>query len=214
MRSLIGLVGLVLIMLVVAVPTGAQEAPPSSEPATDAIDCVAPEYLSNALVECESALAPSLETASPEAVETELEASISTAAGVSSAEAIGYPAYCRLEVDAVFWSASQWLQLAQALGSDRSPCAEYYVSIPPQDGNDVKELRPTARYAEVRAVNSHIHPVAEIRYTAPNRLDWRELAISLGGDLATSSPPESRRVGAWRWGRRHGSTSLLVRPGR
>lgn len=49
MRSLISLVGLVLIMLVVAVPTGAQEAPPSSEPAY-AVDCADPEYLSNALV--------------------------------------------------------------------------------------------------------------------------------------------------------------------
>src|SRR5687768_9280968 len=180
MRSLIGLVGLVLIMLVVAVPTGAQEA--SSEPATDAIDCVAPEYLSNALVECESALAPSPETASAEAVETELEASISTAAGVSSAEAIGYPAYCRLEVDAVFWSASQWLQLAEGLEYDLSPCAEYYVSIPPMD-NNVTELRPTQRFAEVRAVNAHIHPVAEIRYTAANRPDWREFALDRGGDL-------------------------------
>jgi hypothetical protein len=83
----------------------------------------------------------------------------------------------------VFWSASQWLQLAQALGGALSPCAEYYVSIPPQDGNDVTELRPGPRFAEVRAVNSHIHPVAEIRYTAPNRADWRELAISLGGGL-------------------------------
>jgi hypothetical protein len=103
-------------------------------------------------------------------------------AAVSTAEAFELPAYCRVKVDAVFWGGRQWLELAQALANDASPCAEYYITIPPQD-DDATALRPTARFAEIRALGAQIHPVAEIRYTAPNRLDWRELALARGGDL-------------------------------
>ena len=181
MRSLACLVGLVLFTLVVALPTGAQDAGTTAESAGDAVDCVNPEFLSNALIECESAFAPSLEASGEEVVEPEFDAS-SAAAEVGTAEAIVFPEYCRLEVDAVFWAATQWLQLAEGLGERLSPCAEYYVSIPP-DASDLTDLRAAARFAEVRGVDARIHPVAEIRYTAANRPDWRDLALSLGGDL-------------------------------
>jgi hypothetical protein len=104
-------------------------------------------------------------------------------AAVSTAEAFALPAFCRVKVDAVFWGGRQWLELGQALAEDLSPCAEYYISIPPVDGNDAKELRAAARFAEVRALSPQIHPLAEIRYSAPNRSDWREFALDRGGDL-------------------------------
>src|SRR5690242_10368668 len=38
------------------------------------------------------------------------------------------PANCRLHAEVAFWTASDWLLLANALNADASPCADYYVS--------------------------------------------------------------------------------------
>jgi hypothetical protein len=146
MRSLIGLVGLALIMLVVAVPTGAQEAPP-------------PEDEGALVVEPYEAIA------------------VSTAV-----EPLVFPAYCRHKVDAIFWGARQWLELAQGLRNDLSQCAEYYITIPPQDDNR-RNFRGEMQFNGVRLADPRIHPIAEIRFTDPNRPDWRDLALSNGGDL-------------------------------
>jgi len=104
-------------------------------------------------------------------------------ASASTAEAFALPAYCRMKVDAVFWGGRQWLELGQALADDLSPCAEYYITIPPQDGPDATALRPAARFDDIRALSPQIHPVAEIRYSALNRVDWRERALMRGGTL-------------------------------
>ena len=148
MRRPIALVVVVLAMLAVSGPTGAQEAVPPAGP--------------------EEELALEQEDSSP-------------AAG-SGAEAFALPAFCRVKVDAVFWGGRQWLELGQALADDLSPCAEYSISIPPQD-DDATMLRPAGRFSEIRDLSPQIHPVAEIRYSAPNRLDWREVALARGGDL-------------------------------
>jgi hypothetical protein len=111
-----------------------------------------------------------------------LEEEAAPEAAVATAEAFALPAYCRMKVDAVFWGGRQWLELGKALAEDLSPCAEYYISIPPQD-DDATALRPAARFAEIRALGPRIHPLAEIRYSAPNRMDWREFALARGGDL-------------------------------
>jgi hypothetical protein len=65
---------------------------------------------------------------------------------------------CRLPVEAVFWTGSDWLRLAGALADDRSPCGEYWVSIPPAAA-DKKRLR-FAQDDLIRALG--IHPVAEM----------------------------------------------------
>jgi hypothetical protein len=69
------------------------------------------------------------------------------------------PPYCRLKVDAVFWGGRQWLELGQAIANDYSQCAEYFITIPPQDG-DRTMLRLRPRFDEIRALNPRIHPVA------------------------------------------------------
>jgi hypothetical protein len=151
MRSLVCLLGLVLVVLVAALPTGAQEAPaPDAE---------------------EFAVVPEVD-----------EATATVFAAPLVLEPLVFPASCRVKVDAVFWGARQWFELAQGLGADLSQCAEYYVTIPPQDDNR-RNLRGEARFNEVRLVDPRIHPVAEIRFTDPLRPDWRDLALANGGDL-------------------------------
>ena len=70
------------------------------------------------------------------------------------------PLDCRVHAQAVFWTANDWLLLARALAADASPCADYYVSIPPLS-DDHKALRPLQDDL-VRALGPRIHPVAEV----------------------------------------------------
>ena len=60
----------------------------------------------------------------------------------------------------MFWTTNDWLLLARALAADASPCADYYVSIPPLS-DDHKALRPLQDDL-VRALGPRIHPVAEV----------------------------------------------------
>ena len=39
--------------------------------------------------------------------------------------AADFPPSCRLHAEAVFWTASDWVPLSEALASDSSPCADY-----------------------------------------------------------------------------------------
>src|SRR5256885_7478025 len=41
------------------------------------------------------------------------------------------PPNCRLHAEAVFWTAGDWPILGQELAANPSPCADYYISIPP-----------------------------------------------------------------------------------
>jgi hypothetical protein len=61
-------------------------------------------------------------------------AAAALARAVAAAPAVvnDFPASCRLHPKAVFSTASDWVPLAEALAADPSPCADHYVSIPPQ----------------------------------------------------------------------------------
>jgi hypothetical protein len=75
----------------------------------------------------------------------------------------GTAAKCSSKLNVVLWGGIQWLELGKALAADRSGCAEYYVTIPPQD-SDKTRLRGRD-FKKMRALGTHIHPVAEIRFT-------------------------------------------------
>jgi hypothetical protein len=77
---------------------------------------------------------------------------------------------CPREVDGVFWGGTQWLELAQALAANSSPCAEYSVSLPPAVLSDQTVLRLRPRFDEVRALG--VHPVTEIRWTSTGWRAW------------------------------------------
>ena len=82
--------------------------------------------------------------------------------GCRESERAGEPgpaaASCRLDVEAVFWTGADWERLAKALGNDRTPCGEYWVSIPPLAAN-----KKGLRVLQDDVVRSYgVHPVAEI----------------------------------------------------
>jgi hypothetical protein len=177
MRSFTCVLGLVFVMFVGSPSIGAQEITRTSEAPSEFVDCVDPSFLSNALIiECAGLEAvPSLDPAATDATESEIEASTATALTASAAsEADLLPAYCRVKVDAVFWGARQWLELAQAVAGDPSVCAQYYISIPPRDA-DLTQLRGRAAFNEIRAVSPQVHPVAEIRFTGST--GWRNWVV-------------------------------------
>ena len=70
------------------------------------------------------------------------------------------PANCRLHAEAIFWTASDWPTLADAFAADPSPCADYYISLPPLAA-DKKRLR-VLQDDLIRAHGPRIHPVAEV----------------------------------------------------
>jgi hypothetical protein len=191
MRSFACFLGLVLAMLVGSPSIGAQETTPTSETSSEFVDCVNPSFLSNALIECAGLeTVPSLEPADAGAVGSEIDAAIAMASTASTpSDADEFPPYCRVKVDAIFWGGRQWLELAEALANDLSPCAEYYVSIPPRD--DLTQLRGRAVFNEVRALNPRIHPVAEIRFTG--NTGWRAWVVGTTGRTFYGAGVEARR---------------------
>ncbi len=67
----------------------------------------------------------------------------------------------------VFYAATDWLRLATKLAATASPCAEYYVSIPPIVGNKTN-LRP-GEAARIRALGPNFHALAEFHWTTWSR---------------------------------------------
>ncbi len=74
---------------------------------------------------------------------------------------------------AIFYAASDWLPLAEALAANASPCAQYYVSVPPVSA-DKTEMRSGVA-PEIRALGSNIHALAEVNVSA-----WQSWVDSTG----------------------------------
>lgn len=77
---------------------------------------------------------------------------------------------------AIFYAPTDWLRLATTLAQSASPCAQYYVTVPPLTG-DKTQPRPK-QAALIHALRPNIHPVDEIsyagwsRWVASNSSDW------------------------------------------
>jgi hypothetical protein len=111
------------------------------------------------------------------------------AAAPTSAE--GLPPYCRLHVEAVFWSVNtpDWLTIARALAADPSPCADYYISVPPQ-AND--KTKPRCLQDDlVRALGPRIHPVNEM--TLGTKVGWLNWVNAVPGRTWFDAGVEFRR---------------------
>jgi hypothetical protein len=82
------------------------------------------------------------------------------------------PANCRYRVEVVNWTGADWMRLARAYADDPSPCAQYYISVPPPVA-DRTRLRGASVYAEIRALGPNIHPLAEVNLGLPRGwLEW------------------------------------------
>jgi hypothetical protein len=87
-------------------------------------------------------------------------------------------AVCR-PLRAVFYAASDWLRLATKLAAARSPCAEYYVSVPPLVADKTQFRRDQA--SRIRALGPSFHAMAEIHFTT-----WSRWVASTGSSWFTA----------------------------
>jgi hypothetical protein len=79
---------------------------------------------------------------------------------------------------AVFYAGTDWLRLATKLAANASPCAQYYISVPPLAGNKT-QFRSDQAW-RIRALGPQFHALAEVNVTgwsnwvATNGKTWYE----------------------------------------
>lgn len=78
------------------------------------------------------------------------------------------PASCPMHPQVVFWTSTDWELLGEELKAQQSPCADYYISIPPLS-NDKTSLR-APQDDVIRALGPRFHPLAEV--TLGNVTGW------------------------------------------
>jgi hypothetical protein len=89
----------------------------------------------------------------------------------------------------VFYAATDWLRLATKLAGNASPCAQYYVSIPPLVSDKTKP-RPDQAW-RIRALGSNFHAMAEIHWTT-----WSKWVVSNGSSWYQAGVEARRRMTA------------------
>ena len=74
---------------------------------------------------------------------------------------------------AVFYAASDWVRLATRLAANASPCAQYFISVPPVVGQKTR-ARP-GQAVKIRSLGPQFHALAEIHLTT-----WQKWVSSTG----------------------------------
>jgi hypothetical protein len=97
-------------------------------------------------------------------------------------------AECR-PLRAVFYAASDWLRLATKLAATASPCAEYFVSIPPLVA-DKTQPRPDQAW-RIRALGPRFHAMAEIHFAT-----WTRWVQSTGSSWHAAGVTARERMAA------------------
>jgi hypothetical protein len=118
----------------------------------------------------------------------------------------GLPAAsCRLSVEYLSWTASDWTLLAEALVADAAPCGEYWVSIPPLAAN--KTGLRVLQDDVIRALGPNIHPVAEV--TLGSLTGWAKWVENGNGTWFQAGVEFRRRMAAAGYDVTAGETWLL-----
>jgi hypothetical protein len=99
-------------------------------------------------------------------------------------------AECTKRVDIVFWTANRWRPLMRALAANPAACADYFISIPPADG-DRTLLRAGSVYREVRDLGPQFHSVAEMTLGLPT--GWARNWVAAGKGTWYDAGVEFRR---------------------
>lgn len=131
---------------------------------------------------------------------------VSSTAAASPAVQDGLPANCRYRVEVVNWTGADWIRLASAFAEDSSPCAQYYISVPPPVA-DRTRLRAASVYAEIRALGPNIHPMAEVNLGLPR--GWREWVAAGNGTWCDAGKLFRTRMAAAGLRTSEGETWLL-----
>jgi hypothetical protein len=90
---------------------------------------------------------------------------------------------------AVFYAATDFLRLATKLGAAPSPCAQYYVSVPPLVA-DKTQMRPNAAW-RIRALGPNFHALAEVHLAT-----WTRWVASTGSSWHTAGVTARQRMAA------------------
>ncbi len=89
---------------------------------------------------------------------------------------------------AVFYAASDWLRLATRLAAHLSPCAQYYISVPPVVGQKTR-ARP-GQAPRIRALGPQFHALAEIhlatwqKWVAQTGQSWYQAGVEARRSMA------------------------------
>jgi hypothetical protein len=100
----------------------------------------------------------------------------------------GVGAECR-PLRAVFYAATDFLRLATKLAATASPCAEYYVSIPPPVSDKTQPRRDQAW--RIRALGPNFHALAEIHFAT-----WTGWVASTGSSWYEAGVTARERMAA------------------
>jgi len=90
---------------------------------------------------------------------------------------------------AVFYAGTDWLRLATKLAANASPCAQYYISVPPLAG-DKTQFR-TDQAWRIRALGPQFHALAEVNVTG-----WSSWVSATGRTWYAAGQEARRRMAA------------------
>ena len=107
---------------------------------------------------------------------------------VASPRPVQLQADCR-PLRGVFYAATDFLRLATKLAATPSPCAEYYISVPPLV-SDKTLPRPNAA-PRIRALGPNFHAMAEIHFAT-----WTRWVASTGSSWHTAGVTARQRMAA------------------
>ena len=98
------------------------------------------------------------------------------------------PEGCR-PLRAVFYAATDWMRLTTKLAANASPCADYYVSVPPLAAD---KTQPRADQAwRIRALGPRFHALAEISWNG-----WSGWVSNTGSSWFAAGVEARRRIAA------------------
>lgn len=142
----------------------------------------------------EPAPVASLEPAATEKLWRQLVANPRRSARIAQAE-------CR-PLRAVFYAATDFLRLATKLAGNASPCAEYYVSVPPLVADKTQPRRGAAE--RIRALGTNFHAMAEFHFAT-----WTRWVQSTGSSWYMAGTTARERMAAAGYDFSKGDTWVL-----
>jgi hypothetical protein len=124
---------------------------------------------------------PSLDPAATAALWNRLAHGHSRVAGLATPD-------CR-PARVIFYAQTDWRRLATTLAANASPCADYYISVPPLVSDKTQERSDEAW--RIRALGSNFHALAEINMPA-----WRKWVTGGSGSWYQAGVEARKRMAA------------------
>jgi hypothetical protein len=103
---------------------------------------------------------------------------------------------------AVFYAATDYLRLATKLAANASPCADYYISVPPLVADKTQPRRGAAE--RIRALGPNFHALAEFHFAT-----WTRWVASTGSSWYVAGTTARERMAAAGYDFSKGDTWVL-----